>query len=184
METNNTVTKQTWIEALRLLSVFSVVMLHVSAGFFNFLEKTSFNWWMGNLLSSSTRFSVPVFIMISGSLLLDPGKDVGILPFYQKRLFRLMIPFVSWTVIYFLFTYIHSPDTELTRWYIGRSLITGRVHYHLWYIFMLPGLYLFTPFIRTYLRTASSAEVKWLIFLLKVPDPLPIFNPQMTPKRT
>src|SRR5216117_2766854 len=67
-----------WIEQARGAAALAVVILHVSAGVVRGVsDVTSAAWWIGNIVDSAMRWCVPVFVMISGALLLDPAKPLG-----------------------------------------------------------------------------------------------------------
>lgn len=56
-----------WIDLLKSLAAFAVIILHVSVPIvYRFEEKEI--WWAGNFYNSLVRFSVPIFVMISGVL--------------------------------------------------------------------------------------------------------------------
>ena len=58
------------------------------------------DWWLANAVDSASRWSVPVFIMISGALALDPNRGSKPRKFLSKRIWRIGIPLVFWTVVY------------------------------------------------------------------------------------
>lgn len=155
-----------YVETARVLAAFAVVLLHVSTSVVQDCRPVSpVNWWIGNLVDSAARWCVPVFVMVSGALLLDPSKNEPLLEFFRKRFKRILLPVVFWTVVYLP---LRSASGGITLKYVVWCIATGSVFYHLWYIYMIPGLYLFTPFLRVYVRHSSSAERTWLIILIFV----------------
>lgn len=89
-----------WIDNSRILAIFAVIVVHVGAKVVGENTIGSEYWWYGNIFESLARWCVPVFVMISGALLLDPNKKEDLLTFYRKRLHRIFIPFLFWSVIY------------------------------------------------------------------------------------
>ncbi|POR16914.1 hypothetical protein BWK58_15200, partial [Flavobacterium columnare] len=89
-----------WITSLRVLATFSVIFLHTSAEILYQYGKTSnANWWIGNIYDSSVRFCVPIFLMISGALILS--KDYkNITEYLKKRVLRIIFPFLFWSIVY------------------------------------------------------------------------------------
>ena len=81
-----------WLDNSRILAVCGVVFLHVAAGVVLGHEVGTGDWWFGNVYDSVVRWCVPVFVMISGALLLDPGKKEDLSTFYKKRLARVLLP--------------------------------------------------------------------------------------------
>ena len=153
-----------WINALRVLSTFAVIVLHVSAEVvLGVRDTTSLDWWIGNCFDSSVRWCVPVFVMVSGSLLLDPSKNESVSIFFKKRAARILLPLVFWTLIYTL--YLTKSGGFNLRVTLLRILM-GYPYPHLWYLYMLLGLYLVTPFLRTYVHSSSIRERYQLIFVI------------------
>ena len=150
-----------WIDKLRVLSIFAVIILHTSARVVSGTsDLTSLSWWIGNIFNSSVRWCVPVFVLISGFLLLDPGRDENVSTFFRKRLRRILIPLIFWSLVYILFLTEENLSSKLVIW----LLLAGQPHYHLWYLCMILGLFIFTPFLRTYIRSSSHKERYYLIF--------------------
>ncbi|MDQ6971139.1 MAG: acyltransferase family protein, partial [Mariprofundaceae bacterium] len=81
-----------WLDNSRVLAVFAVILVHVSDGFVSHYPMGSEYWWIGNIYDSAVRWCVPVFVMISGALLLDPAKHENLNTFYRKRFSRICIP--------------------------------------------------------------------------------------------
>lgn len=155
-----------WLNALRVFATFAVVFLHVSGYVLKVIEDTtSFYWWIGNFASASVRWCIPVFVMISGALLLDNINKEGVAEFYEKRLKRILIPLVFWSLFYLVLRMAYK---GLTPEQIIISVLTGRPYGHLWYLYMILGLYLFTPFIRLFISSFSEKENNYLILLILI----------------
>ena len=96
--TSNTI----WLDNLRMKATFMVVLLHVAApGLYQFNKIPDSWWFICNVFDALVRACVPIFVMISGALILN--KDYDLKDFLQKRLLRVVIPFIAWTFIYMLF---------------------------------------------------------------------------------
>ena len=82
-----------WIDDLRVLACFAVIMIHVIAGWtdsVNNLQLSNFRWFIDNVLFQVLiKYAVPVFIMISGYLLLNPQKEIGFSRI-KKYVFRMV----------------------------------------------------------------------------------------------
>ncbi|MCD6405730.1 MAG: acyltransferase family protein [Planctomycetes bacterium] len=124
-------------------------------------------WWPALLADSFARWSLPVFVMVSGALLLDPRKTESLSGFFKKRMHRILIPLVFWSAVYLSLRAVFGSIS--TGEVLRCVLITGHPWAHLWYLYMIPALYLFTPFLRTYVRSSSHRERNYLtgfIFVL------------------
>ena len=102
-----------------------------------------------------TKLCVPVFIMISGRFLI--GRHEPLRVFYTKRVRRIAIPLITWSILYSLYT--NSP-------FVVYELITGTAYYHLWYVYMLAGLYAITPFITYVLKLTNGTAITFGTMLL------------------
>ncbi len=154
-----------WISNLRILATISVVFIHTSGGaLFKFGKIANDTWWMANAINGFGRFTVPVFVMISGALLL--GKEMELFGFLQKRFMRVWVPFTVWVVIYIAYHNIfeHKPigiSRAFSEYFTGGNSQYG----HLWFIYMILGLYLFTPIINQFVQKASETEILYLLII-------------------
>jgi len=89
--------KLSYISILRIIATIAVIAIHASSGYLNGSDIAGFDWKYANLINSFTRFSVPVFVMLSGALLLTKEENTS--EFYKKRLLKLCYPFIFWTII-------------------------------------------------------------------------------------
>ena len=106
---------------------------------------------------------VPLFVLISGALVLS-SPITSIASFFQKRLKRVLIPFVIWaTCIYIIGVYrhqyddIHSIGDALLCWF--PYLLNNQINVSHWFVYMIIALYLLTPVLQ---RVIQSADGKTL----------------------
>ncbi|MCO6148339.1 acyltransferase [Flavobacterium sp. NRK1] len=156
-----------WVDTLRVIATISVILLHVAApGVVSLGTIEMYDWNVANIFDSSVRFCVPVFVMITGIFLLN--KDYDIKDFVTNKLFKIIIPFLFFSIIYILYTYgiqrIYNFDLKDLPSYALKSIVHGS-YYHLWYIYMLIGLYLITPILRIYTKNATKNNLKYFLIL-------------------
>jgi len=167
--------KTLWYDNLRVIATIGVIGIHVSSSY----QPTSgtistYDFWVGNIYCSLSRFAVPVFVMLSGALLLS--KDYKISTFLKKRLVRLLIPFLFWSLVYIINSLVNDFEAGNRPgfWEIARDIfvqLRDGSSGHLWYIYMIIGLYLFIPIIGKWVRNATEKEILyflgiWLIVLI------------------
>lgn len=152
-----------WLHNARIAAVFVVVILHVSALIVTGNSTGTYNWWVGNIYDSLARWCVPVFVMISGALLLDQEKKEDIDIFYIKRISKILIPLIFWSV-FFLVAAKFLRGEELTVFNILNKIQLGKPYYHMWFLYMIAVLYLFVPFFRKIVSNSSVRELKFFIF--------------------
>jgi surface polysaccharide O-acyltransferase-like enzyme len=173
-----------WINNLRLISMFAVIVLHTASPLlFGYKNVSLNNWLSGDVYNALVRFAVPVFVMITGALLLHREYQLG--AFLKKRIGRLILPFLFWSLVYigyklyneeFAFSGHLWPDVK----YVLNQLQSG-AYYHLWYVYLLVGLYLLIPVLAKFVQHATEREIVyflviWIVAMLLGTPYLSIFN--------
>ena len=155
-----------WVGHLRATAIIGVILLHVAAASFINEPVGSMNWLSANFYDSLSRWCVPLFVMISGTLLLDNEKNESIQEFYNKRASKILIPTVAWTLIYLSWLTVKSffKGIDVSDNFV-KLILNGEIYYHLWYVYMLVGLYAFTPFIRKLVISLAKKELEILLFI-------------------
>jgi surface polysaccharide O-acyltransferase-like enzyme len=164
-------------DAIRILGTIAVVIGHVADMRFggNALDR---DWWVANFWDAFTRWAVPAYIMLSGALLLDPVRAESPNDFYRKRLGRIGVPLVFWTVFFMAFRFmVLVPKGWDTPRRIWMELALGKPYTHLHFIFRIAGLYFFTPMMRVWLRhTTRSMQMVAIITALALSSGDSIMN--------
>ncbi len=166
-----------WVDLLRVLACFLVVVAHSCDPFVARFDTNHSEFLTGAFIGSLVRPCVPLFVMISGLLLLPVNMEMR--EFYRKRARRLLWPFVFWSlmlpVLYFLYVNsgieIVNPNIVLEDYTIGKTLqklylFIFNFNYDttvLWYAYMLIGLYLFMPVISAWLVQAGKKDIQWFL---------------------
>ncbi len=136
--------RENYLDFLRVFATFTVVLLHVSAVNTYYVDFKSEDWNLFMLYESFVNWSVPVFVMISGSLLLS--KDYSFKKI-KGKLKRLFLIFYCWSILYLFFDFWNNGVSIYSENFLWiQVLIQG--HYHMWFLIMLFGLYLITPMLR------------------------------------
>jgi len=124
-------------------------------------------WLVGDFYNALVRFGVPVFVMITGALLLHREYDVT--DFLKRRLSRILWPFLLWSLIYIAYSWydeeIPFSDSVWTNIHTILHQLKYGAYYHLWYVYMLLGLYLFIPIISKFVRNASEKEIRYFLLV-------------------
>jgi len=182
---NNTTTpknqsKYIWIEELRIIAAFAIVLLHIAS---TKVKSTSLLYedcfLPLSFYHTITRFAVNCFIMISGALLLRPEKELTISTLIKKYIARVVAIFAAWSAVYVVVDVIKavSKGSDISFSGLCSDFVYG--HYHLWYLYMLAGLYLITPFLKELVKHKQLMEyffVLCIIFYL-LPNTLQLWSP-------
>lgn len=164
-----------FLDRLRVMAVFGVIICHSGIRISDGLRAggllTDTDILIFDIINCCIRFAIPLFILISGYLLLPVEQPYS--TFYRKRLARVVSPLIIWTVGY-----------ELADWWMN-GLITGgegdipfeeviansldlAVNFHrmhLWFLYMILGLYIVMPVISPWLKIARK---RWIMALLGI----------------
>lgn len=149
-------------DAIRIFGTIAVVIGHVADLRMFDTHVLDPHWWVCNLWDSFTRWAVPVYIMLSGALLLDPARAEPSRDFYRKRLTRIGVPLVFWTAFFMWFDVVYTGwcPTWKEAWL---KLALGKPYVHLHFIFRIAGLYVFTPMLRVWLRHTHRNMQCWTV---------------------
>lgn len=140
-------------EIMRILAALFVVMIHVSG-------TASFSAIFYNAIA---RFSVPVFVLISGYYMLAREPSGRQLTRKCLRLFLLML---AWSSFYYLYDLLLNGKAYTGVGDLLTYLLTEPVH--LWYLYAAILLYLFTPLLHTFLEHASRQTLRYTLGLFFV----------------
>lgn len=152
------------LDLARVIAIIGVVAIHV---FYPIYSRPDFlggiSWWFAYSINAVSRIAVPFFLMVSGCLLLKrkPGNEIKDTLF--RAVFRLGIPLVFWAIVYFWWE----------NKYYGRFTNPGQAIYlfftgsvfHLYYLVILLGLYLFLPLWRLFINHASEQQKKYSVLM-------------------
>jgi len=155
------------VDLIRTLAIFLVIMLHAAIeptpNLVETTEQAAVHFWAMNIYNSLSRVSVPLFIMLSGALLLQPFKDEPLSVFFKKRFRRIGPAFVFWGAAYFAWRVFANGET-LTANSIVQGILTGP-YFHFWFLYMLIGLYLITPLLRLFVNHADLKVLRYIVVL-------------------
>ncbi|MBR5041527.1 MAG: acyltransferase family protein [Clostridiales bacterium] len=133
-----------YIDALRTLACFAVVLLHVSAFNTANVPFKSHEWNVFMVFEALTNWAVPVFVMISGAMMLSKEysyKDI------LKKAGKLAFVFFIWSFLYLISDILIHGSSAFVKDFIWLQVFL-QGHYHMWYLIMLFGLYLIVPFMK------------------------------------
>ena len=160
-------------DILRILAIFAVMTLHVCGSGFYSNPVQSFAWQVVNFYECLVRWAVPVFVMVSGIFFLNPQKEITLSKLYRKNIFRIVVALVAWGLFYkslsisiMFFVYEVSDKDLVTRILKeGATFVFGHAWLHLWFLYMIIGLYMLVPLIRVFTTHAAKKHYHYLFVL-------------------
>ncbi len=187
----NTNDRYVWLDVLRFIAIFLVVCSHCCDPFNlapDAKNNPDYGIW-GALYGSFLRPCVPLFVMMTGLLLL-PINNISPGKFYRKRILRVLVPFLIWSLLYNLFPWITGivggNETTIGVFFpysiaygnvpslgLSDALVNiGKIPFnfsvyavHMWYIYMLIGLYLFMPFFSAWIDKYSRKTTEMFLII-------------------
>ena len=184
MSTAQSKIRLVWVDVLRLAAMLMVIAGH-SVDIYNATPQDDpMNGFWGAFIGSLMRPSVPLFAMMTGLLLLPIGESAG--AFYRRRIPRVLIPMLFWSVIYYLipwftgvigldksvisvlFPFEFAPSQEWGDAVSNIAMIPLTFNgytTHMWYLYMLIGLYLFMPFFSAWVEKNDHTLIRTYIIL-------------------
>ena len=172
------------VDLIRTFAIVLVIMLHAATEPIQIIDQMSpqgvILWWTTNIYDSLARPAVPLFVMLSGALLLQPAKlGEPLRVFFKKRANRIALPFLFWGLAYFAWRFFVNGES-LTANSILEGVLTGP-YFHFWFFYLLVGLYLITPVLRVLMayidqKTFSFFMLLWFLGTAIMPL-LSLFSP-------
>lgn len=179
-----------WVDILRILACFLVVLAHCCDPFVGRSDSNPAEFLSGAYWGSFVRCSVPLFVMISGVVLLPVKMDMG--SFYSRRMKRILIPLIGWSLVtpFLFWAYLAiapatlSPNIDMAQHtlpmaYKNALYFVFNFNYAttpLWYLYMLVGVYLFIPIIGAWLKTAEQKDIKLFLWIWGISMCIPYYQ--------
>ncbi len=156
------------VDLIRTVAIILVILLHAAIEpnpTLNFMSPEGVQlWWTSNVYDSISRTAVPLFIMLTGALLLQPNKaDEPLRVFFKKRWNRIGIPVLFWGAIFFAWDFTVKGQA-LTTVSILQGVLAGP-YVHFWYVYILIGLYLVTPILRVVVAHADWRIIRYFLLI-------------------
>ncbi len=160
------------VDLIRTVGILLVVMLHVSNEYYTAVYPTHLEsvayWWIVTIYKFLTLSCIPIFIMLSGALLLQPSKlNEPIKVFLRKRANRIGWAYAFWSAIYLAWGFFVT-QVPVTFLNVIQGVIIGLFtgpYYHFWFLYLITGLYLVTPILRAIVAYKNQSLLRYLIIL-------------------
>lgn len=159
-----------YIDLIRTVAMVAVLLLHASGQWIITSQEMSqlnhleiIRWGVVDVYQSVGVMGVPLFLMLTGALLLQPEKDERLSVFFKKRWARIGLPSLFWFAAYFAWDFLVQ-NIPFTSSAIIQGILNGP-YTQMWYLYVLVGLYLLTPILRVFIAHADQTLVKYFVIL-------------------
>ncbi len=155
----NTPVREAWVDWLRVTACFMVMVVHSTEPFYlggdGSLVLTKADAFWSAVIDSLVRSCVPLFVIASSYLQFPLRRNTP--DFFRRRAVRVLVPLLVWTVVY-AFAY-GSPVNNFKDLLLNFNYSAG----HLWFVYMLFGVYLLIPLLSPWAEKVSRKEM--LVYL-------------------
>lgn len=150
-----------WVDWLRVIAIFFVIIVHCTEPFYlggegSLIASESDAVWV-SLFDSFARACVPLFIIASSFLQFPLNRPASV--FLRKRVVRVLIPFAVWTIVYALV--YGEPIENFKDLLLNFNYAAG----HLWFVYMLVGIYLLIPMLSPWAERVSRRELTFYLVI-------------------
>jgi surface polysaccharide O-acyltransferase-like enzyme len=168
-----------YLDVLKVISMLAVIFMHVIGNTIHTFNLNGTPLIVYSTICELMYFAVPMFIMISGALFLNPEHNVNI----KKSVLKLISCLFIFGILYSLIEiYFNNQNLNYSSLITSVSnVFTGNLWNHMWYLYLIIGLYLLTPLLRVFIKNCSLKEYQYILILLFVftiiiPDIASYFN--------
>ena len=154
-----------YFDYLRVIAMFGVIYMHAASSLLR--GEIDLGWHITNLITSLAFTAVPFFFMMSGYLLLSSDKTLDISVLIKKRLPRLAVPLVGWTLVAVIWQILFVFDIKLFAQKLV-SALNSPAAVHFWYMYTLIALYMISPFLRGAIKSLDKKGHIYLFTLASV----------------
>ena len=170
-----------WMDISRTIAIIFVVICHViETQYYSVrmgkLVVSDELWLFENILFTFGRLGVPLFLMLTGALMLNREYDIK--QFYKKSLIPLFLTTEIWTIInYFYYCIQYSTEFSIKNLIGNMVFVKTSPLNHMWYMPMILGIYLVIPFVAKALKNVRFLDVALPLLIAFVAFSIvPMFN--------
>ncbi len=163
---------------LKVVSTVAVIMIHVSSvwvnGFSTYVSdggnvEELLYPMMSCVYNTISRFAVPCFIMLTGAFVLSDSRTANYKKFYQKKLMKIGLPTIIFSCLYVLYRiplcFVGEQAGIEKVFSLVKDIIKGSPFYHMWYLFMLMGVYFLAPIVVQFKDSIKYENFKKAVFV-------------------
>lgn len=154
-----------YLDVLRICAFFGVICIHVAS--LCWYDLTLPGWGVVNFYDCVFRACSSVtFVMISGAIFLNPARTVTIKKAWGKYAARIFRVLLVWG--FFYYAVFQAPGQAIDGNYFYQFMVkffSGDLYFHLWFLYMIAGLYMVTPLVKFITAKATQQELGYFILL-------------------
>ena len=161
-------------DVLRVLCAIFVIYNHTIGHVYDAIHVNSIGWVLSAVLFIICKTAVPIFMMITGSLLINENRSFRSFFRYMWRMLALLF---CWSSIHYCVLHINDPGAFSPTKILAllKAIVCGKpVSIHFWYMYAMAGIYLMLPFITKMVTHLTDKELRlflalWVMFFCVIP---------------
>ncbi len=161
----NSLSRAKDIDLIKAIAIICVVFIHVGGIFYAF-PVNSFEWNVTLFYGSIVRAGVPLFLMCSGALLLNPEKKLDIKRLYTHNIPRILAAMFFWGMAYKVWHMIFGAGITVSGLIQAlKELLVFNQEFHFYYLHIILLVYVFLPVTRCFVASAPKRLVEYALVI-------------------
>lgn len=139
-----------YFDFLRVIAAVAVIAIHVLGPYRHQIGDIALSEWIFAVgVNGASRWAVPVFILITGALMLSDTRPFSLSYFVKKRVSKVLVPFIIWSLFYVWLSGLSSTGYDAGHALdVLKESYHHETYYHLGFFYYFIPLYILVPFLR------------------------------------
>lgn len=151
------------VDLIKVLAIFGVVVIHTCCYTSNI---GSANWVSSLFWGGITRSSVPLFLMASGAIMLNPEKEITLKKLYLKNILRIVAAMIVWGTIYKVYHLTETGTFSVNALVQGiKEVLVFNQEFHFYYLHMILIVYIFLPVTKILTTVSTRKQLHYILIL-------------------
>lgn len=159
-----------YLSFLKCIGMFAVIGIHTfctpSSSHEIFSQSGQFAAYF--LTNSLRMWAVPVFVMVSGALFLNPERNLTLKKLYGKYILRFLLVLLTFGTLFALMEIVFDAKSFTPKMILTALLnvYSGKLWDHMWFVYMIIGLYAVAPIFQKMLSDFDDTLLKYFLIIL------------------
>ncbi len=139
--------RQVEIDVIKAIAILAVVLIHSLSLSYQYFTRGQGSWQLLIVVDQLARFSVPIFVALSGFGLGIKNMEIGWQygKFLKRRVVKLLPWYLFWSGVIYFYIRTSSEWEHVEHFPIWKIIFLGKADYHLYFVPMIVSLYLLFP---------------------------------------
>lgn len=159
--------RKVYFDILRIVAILCVIYNHTNErGYYLYAFPANIGLRIFYIIVAAfIAIGVPIFFMISGALLLDKEESISTL--YKKRVLRIIMVLIIFSLLQFAFRFLNGTATLSIRW-LADNMISDNIIASYWFLYSYLGFLIILPLLRKIVKALDNIDFVYLIGLYLV----------------